>query len=43
LEDDLAAAELDLGGDAIARLDAASAPPVPYPYRFLEAYAGREL
>jgi len=43
LEDNLAAAELDLGDDALAVLDAASAVPAPYPYRFLDLYGGRSV
>lgn len=43
LEDNLAAAELELGRDALALLDAASATDTPYPYRFLDLYGGRSL
>lgn len=43
LEEGLGAAGLDLGEDALAALEAASAVPAPYPQRFLEGYGRREL
>ena len=43
LEDNLAAASLDLSPDEIARLDAVSALPERYPYRFYEEYCNRKL
>jgi aryl-alcohol dehydrogenase-like predicted oxidoreductase len=38
LEDNLGALEIDLTADELARLDAASALPKLYPYRFRENY-----
>jgi len=42
LKDNLGAAGWKLGSEDISVLDAASDPPVPYPYRFLQRYAKRK-
>lgn len=41
LEDDLGASDLELDGELLGLLDAASAVPAPYPHRFLNSYATR--
>jgi aryl-alcohol dehydrogenase-like predicted oxidoreductase len=43
LEENLGAAELEVPGDALARLDEVSALEATYPYRFLDAYGRRSL
>jgi aryl-alcohol dehydrogenase-like predicted oxidoreductase len=43
LEDDLGASDLQLEGELLGLLDAASAVPAPYPYRFIDTYAARTL
>ena len=41
LEDNLAAAELELPDEALVALDEASAEPLGYPYEFMERVQGR--
>jgi aryl-alcohol dehydrogenase-like predicted oxidoreductase len=41
LEDNLKAAEIELPGDELERLNEVSAPEPTYPYRFLENYGKR--
>jgi aryl-alcohol dehydrogenase-like predicted oxidoreductase len=41
LDDNLAAANIELTGQELAKLDVASALPELYPYRFLDNYSRR--
>ncbi|HET7009395.1 MAG TPA: aldo/keto reductase [Anaerolineales bacterium] len=43
LDDNLAAGQLDLSEEELARLSQVSEPDEPYPYRFLKLYASRDL